>query len=387
MTPELTRRIAFTLGALLVFRLGANIPIPGLDLADPISGATLARLGIFALGITPYLTVAIIVQLATLFVPKLRALREGGVRGRARITRWTLAITAIFAALQAYGLAVGIEHVGVIEPGLLFRATTVLTLTGGTLLLAWLADQITLRGIANGVAVLLLAGVIVKLPSEVAKALQLYRQGFVSTDVMTVGAALTVALVTAVVVMERARRLIGVTFSGPQLGDRVLSSDLALKMNNAGWVPAFVVSLILSLVMTIVSLMALAGDWWPAVAPIFDDGRPGFLAAYGLLIMFFVFLYTALLLDPDRTAASLQARGGQLAGVAPGEPTADYFDFVLTRTTAMGAVYLALVCLIPEILLAYFRVPLVFSGASLLIAVCAMVDIEAQVRGFAANRA
>jgi preprotein translocase subunit SecY len=387
MRPELGRRIIFTLGALLIFRLGTYIPLPGispevwqqifrsqaggmLGMFDTISGGGIHRLAIFALGIMPYLSAAILLQVLTIVLPWFRALRKQGERGRRTVDSWTVSLTLLFSALQAYGVAIGLEGASnvVAEPGWLFRISTVLTLTGGVMVLTWLAGQITARGIGNGVTLILFAGVAAGLPSTVASTLELGRQGVLSEGMILVLLAFAVALTALVVVAERARRkvLVGNSQSGqPQW-------HLQFKLNSAGIMPTVLAGWILSLP------MAIASNWWSG-----QLGRPLFLIVYAILIIGCTFFYTAFLVDPDEVAEMLRRHGGAIPGVAPGDSTAEHIDYVMTRITMIGAAYLALVYLAPAVLAASVPAPFYFGGASLLIVVCAILDLEDHVRAFA----
>jgi len=390
MTPELGRRIAFTLGALLIFRLGTYIPLPGispeiwqqflrsqagsiLGMFDTISGGAIHRLAIFALGITPYLSAAILLQVLTIVLPWLRALRKQGERGRRRVDTYTLSLTLLFSLLQSYGIAIGLEGVSnlVVEPGWLFRVSTVLTLTGGVMVLTWLAGEISARGLGNGVTLILFAGIVAELPSTIAGTLELGRQGVLSNGMILALLAFAVALTALVVVAERARRrvLVGSSHGGqPQW-------HLQFKLNSAGIMPSVFAAWILSLP------MAIASTWWSG-----QLGRPLFLIVYAILIIGCTFFYTAFLVDPDEVAERLRRHGGAIPDVAQGESTAEHIDYVMTRITMIGAAYLALVYLAPAVLAASVPAPFYFGGASLLIVVCAILDLEDHIRAFASIR-
>src|SRR5262245_17697776 len=398
MTPELVRRVVFTLGALLVYRFGTYIPLPGINpfvweqifrsqaggvlgMFDTISGGGIHRMAIFALGLMPYLSAAILMQVLTIILPKLRALRKQGERGRRTVDTYTVSLTLIFSLLQSYGIAIGLEGAGnvVAEPGWLFRTSTVLTLTGGVMVLVWLAGQISARGIGNGVTLIFFAGIVAELPSTIATTLELGRQGVLSNGMILTLLAFAVALTALVVVAERARRRVLILYPKRQVGNRTLemlegqSSHLPLKLNSAGIMPTVFAGWILSLP------LAIASDWWSG-----QLGRPLFLVVYAILIIGCTFFYTAFLVDPDEVAEMLKRQGGFIPGIPPGESTAEHIDYVITRTTMIGAIYLALVFLVPEVLAASVRVPFYFGGASLLTVVCAILDLEDHVRAFAA---
>jgi preprotein translocase subunit SecY len=401
---ELGRRIAFTLCALLVFRLGSYIPIPGIDptvwaqLARGRTGGDLGlvgmfpshaihRLSIFALSVSPYIAAAIIVQLLLLVYPKTTEAKRREERGRRTIARLTLGMAALFAAFQSWGIASGLEGfpdlVG--EPGTMFRVSTVATLTGGTLFLVWLCDRITMRGVGNGLALILFVGIVLEVPNSIALALEFGSHGVFESNVVMVLAVLFVALVGLIVVMECARRHVRVEFAGKEIGPRVIgagASDLLLKLNSAGVIPVLVASWILYIVLLVADLVGGFDEAWVAsVTRNFGLGTPGFMIATTVAIVVFTFLYTAFVLDPEAAARRLRAYGGVIPGIEPGEATAAYLDQVVSRTTILGSVYLALIALIPELAIAYFNVPFYFGGVSALVVVCVVLDISAQVRG------
>jgi len=392
MTPELTRRIWFTLGALLVFRLGTFVPLPGISpsvweqifrsqsdsifgMANLLSGGAIHRLAIFALGLVPYVSAAVLLQLLPIISKRLRALRTQGERGRRTIELYTRLLTALLSILQAYGIAIGLESAGgglVAEPGWLFRTTTVLTLTGGVMALVLLSEWITARGLGNGVTLILFVGLVAEVPAGIAGIFELGRQGVLSgpTTLALLGSA--IAFTALVVAVERARRRLPVHTEGSEGRP---PSYLSFKLNNAGIIPAVLASWVL-LVPTATIYM---------VAPAWEGLLRGPLVTivYAALIVGCTFFYTAFLIDPDAAARTLKQRAASIPGVAPGEPTAEHVDGVITRLTMIGAIYLALVYLVPAIMVAAAPVPFYFGGASLLIVVCAILDLEDHVRAFA----
>jgi preprotein translocase subunit SecY len=402
MTSELGRRIWFTIGALLVFRLGTYIPLPGIDQAalaqlfrsqaggflgqaDFFSGGAVGRLAIFALGLMPYLSAAILLQLVSIVVPRLAALPSQGERGRRRLENYTLGLTFAFAAFQAFGIAVALESIPnfVVEPGVLFRLTTVLSLTGGTIFLVWLSGQITARGVGNGLALIFFMGVVLELPSAVAATLDLGRQGVLSSGLILGVLVLAVALTGLIVFMELARRRLPVEYPRRQVGMRMIEgrSHLSVKLNAAGVIPAIVASWLLAQLLAILSLTSGPGPGWGhAITSQLGQGRPLHMIVYALAIVLFALLYTAFVLSPERIAADLDKRGGVIPGVEPGEATAEHVDTAISRTALLGAVYLALVCLIPEMLIAYARLPFYLGGIALLVVVCTMLDLDAQLK-------
>lgn len=402
MMAELARRIAFTLGVLLLYRLGSNIPLPGIDLeiwSQAVRGdsgnvrsllftGAYHRLTIFALNLTPYITAAIVVQLATIVCRPLRALNRRGERGRQVIRKITLALTALLAAAQAYGLAQGIDGVQngsmVVIPSSLFLASAVATMTGGVLLLAWLSEQITSRGIGNGIALILLAGTVSALREPIFEIRALSIQSLVSDKIVLSLWIMVIAVTGLVVLIERARRHFEINYPARRIGDRVLdavSANLSVKLNSAGLIPAILASWLLWVLGAAANVLGLLGA--PALAhsaALFLAERPVAVTLYTIFIFLGTFLYAAYLFDPEDIAARLQQSGASIAGVEPGESTALYIDYVLSRITLIGASYLVLVCLLPT-LISIVNVPVYFGGQFLLILVCTVVDLEAQVRG------
>jgi len=401
MTSELIRRVAFTIGALLICRLGATIPLPGIRAealqqlfrAEPsnwslllVTGGSLHRLAIFALNITPYITAAITVQLATIVWGRLRALQKQGERGRQAIRKITFCLTTLLAAFQAYGVALGIEGVRglVANTGGLFVFSTTVTLTGGTLVLAWLSEQITICGIGNGIALILLTTVAPGFLAPIVKVLAASRSGIVSSNLAFGLAAAVVVATVLVVLMERAQRRIPIIYADRQFGESKLenlSSHLSVKINSAGIIPIILASWLLSVILAAAGFLAAQGTQWPAeLADQLAIGKPLHLTLYATFVIGGTFVYTACLLDPEEISERLTQYGGTIPSVEPGEATANYVDAVVSRTTLIGAAYLALICLLPYLLTLLAGVEFYFGGIVLLIAVCTAVDLDAQVR-------
>ena len=403
---ELKKRIWFTLGALIVYRFGTYIPLPGIDpsawdqifrsqaggilgMFNMFAGGGIQRMAIFALNIMPYISASIIIQLMTTVSPTLEALKKEGESGRKVINQYTRYLTVLLAVFQAYGIALGLEGGGgnvVSDPGWFFRIETVISLTGGTMFLMWLGEQITARGIGNGISLIIMAGIVAELPSAIAGTLELGRQGALSTGLILVVLVMAVVVIAFIVFMERAQRRLLIQYPKRQVGNRMFegqSSHLPLKLNTSGVIPPIFASSLLLLPTTVANFNAGEGPGWLQwVVTNFSHGRPLFLVTYIALIVFFAFFYTAIVFNPTETADNLKKHGGFVPGIRPGERTAEYIDYVLTRITAVGALYLAIVCLIPEILISYAAVPFYFGGTSLLIVVSVTMDTVAQVQGY-----
>jgi preprotein translocase subunit SecY len=402
---ELKARIWFTLGALLVYRLGTYIPLPGIDPAaweqifrtqsggilgmfNMFSGGGIHRMAIFALNIMPYISASIIIQLMTTVSKSLEQLKKEGEQGRKLMNQYTRYLTVVLAAFQAYGIAVGLESAGqaVTDPGIFFRLSTVITLTGGTVFLMWLGEQVTSRGIGNGISLIILSGIVAELPTALYNMLELGRQGALSTGLILVVIVMAVAVIMFIVFMERAQRRLLIQYPKRQVGNRMFegqSSHLPLKLNTSGVIPPIFASSLLLLPTTVANFNAgQLPDWLTWITTQLSHGRPLFLVLYVGLIVFFAFFYTAVVFNPTETAENLKKHGGFIPGIRPGERTAEYIDYVLSRITVIGAAYLALVCLIPEILISYAAVPFYFGGTSLLIVVSVTMDTVAQVQGY-----
>ncbi len=402
MTSELGRRIAFTVGALLIYRLGTYIPLPGLDPAiwdqvyrsqsggllgafNSLSGGAIARLAIFSLNVIPYVSAAIIVQLAMVASRRLRGLRKRGEDGRVIIDQLTRALTVLLCVLQGLGIARAFEDITglVANPGWPFVFATMLTLTAGTMFLVWLGTQITQRGVGNGIALLLIVGVLTQMPRVLAGSLELSRQGLFSQNTLIALAVVIVVAVGVVVLMELGRRHIAVSYAQREIGARTLparSAPLTLKLNNAGTMPVILTSWLL---LVPIALDRFGPPWLAGIAQVLMPGHTAYLILYVVLIVFCALFYTAFLLDPDESAASLQQHGGAIVGVEAGEATAAYIDQVVSRITLIGALYLAAVCLLPDTLIVAARVPFYFGGPGLLLVVCGVTDLLAQLRAYA----
>jgi preprotein translocase subunit SecY len=395
MTKELARRIAITIGALLIFRLGSHLPLAGISpqiQAGLLSSGNAARISIFALSIIPYLSVAIVIQLVAVVWGRLSALERSGEAGRRKIARLTLILTLLLAAFQAFGIASTLQSISglVTEPGGWFLLSATATMVGGVFVLVWLSEQITRHGIGNGLALLLFVGIVGSLPSDIASTLELVRQGAISNNLLLLLAIVAVAGVAIIVLVEGARRNGPVQYAARQAGTRLLparSSVLPFKINSAGFlIPATVTPWIFYLPL---ALATLAFGQTPGLAVAYDQiqfARPAHMILGSIAVFVLAFIYTAYVLDPARAAEVLRKQGGAITDVAPGEPTADYLDRVVTLTTFTGAVYLVAVSLIPEALVAYGELPYLFGGGSALIVVCTILDLEKQVRGYSLTK-
>jgi preprotein translocase subunit SecY len=354
------------------------------------SGGALERMSIFALGILPYISASIIMQLMTAVSPTIEQLKKEGEVGRKKINQYTRYLTVVLAAFQGYGLSVGLEAMtgpsggAVLDPGWYFRVTTVITIVGGTLFLMWLGEQITARGVGNGISLIIFTGIIAQLPSALASTLELGRTGALSTILIVFMLVMAVAVVTFIVFMERAQRRILVQYPKRQQGNRMFggeSSHLPLKINVSGVIPPIFASSLLLMPATMASFGGAGGsEWLAAVSAWLGRGQPLFLLLYVGLIVFFAFFYTAIVFNPQDTADNLRKHGGFIPGIRPGQRTADYLDYVLTRLTTVGAIYLSAVCVLPEILISNYSVPFYFGGTSLLIVVSVTMDTTAQIQ-------
>ena len=398
---ELRQRLMFTLGALIVARIGTYIPMPGIDPAalaqmmqhqaggvldvfNVLAGGAIGRMAIFALGIMPYISASIIMQLMTSVFPELDTLKKEGAAGQKIINQYTRYGTVGLAAIQAFGIAIGLEHTGdvVIDPGMFFRLTTVVTLTGGTMLLMWIGEQITSRGIGNGISLIIYAGIVARFPSYFGQIFESARTGAMSPLAVVVLLAGAVGLVAFIVFMERAQRRLLVQYPKRQQGNRMFggeSSHLPLKLNVSGVIPPIFASSILLFPTTIATFYAQSvSGWVQTMVTYLSPGRWVYETLYALMILFFTFFYTSVVFNPEETAENLKKYGGFIPGIRPGKKTAEYIDYVLTRTTVVGAIYLTIVCLIPDF--ARSEIALSLGGTSILIMVSVTMDTVAQIQ-------
>ncbi|WP_341760447.1 preprotein translocase subunit SecY [Candidatus Endowatersipora endosymbiont of Watersipora subatra] len=401
---DLKRRLWFTLFALIVYRIGTYIPIPGINtehfaaafqkqsegvlgLFNMFSGGAVERLAIFALGIMPYISASIIMQLVTSIHPHLEQLKKDGEHGRKIINQYTRYSTVILGSLQAYGIAASLQSSDglVLNPGLFFILTTVLTLVGGTIFLMWLGDQITARGIGNGISLIIFSGIVAALPTAVAQLMDAGSTGAIST-LTQLGVLLSIViLISLIIVIERAQRRLLVQYPKRQVGNKMFQGDtshLPLKINTSGVIPAIFASSLLLLPTTITGFSGLEGHsgWINIVNTFLGRGQWGYLIFYGSMIVFFSFFYTALVFNPTETADNLKKHGGFIIGIRPGERTAKYIDYVLTRITVLGSLYLVFVCLLPEIFLTGLGISVFLGGTSLLIVVNVTMDTVSQIQ-------
>ncbi|MBT4710797.1 MAG: preprotein translocase subunit SecY [Alphaproteobacteria bacterium] len=404
---ELKKRLWFTVIVLVVYRLGTYIPIPGIDpqileqifeqnrggilgMFDMFAGGALSRMTIFALNIMPYISASIIIQLMTTVSDRLAQLKKEGESGRKKINQYTRYGTVLLATIQGYAIAVGLENMSagsgsaVIDPGLYFRFTAVVTLTGGTIFLMWLGEQITARGVGNGISLIIMAGIVANLPGALASTLELGRTGALSVAFILLLLVMAVSIIALIVFVERAQRRILVQYPKRQVGQRMFggeSSHLPLKLNTAGVIPPIFASSLLLLPITIAQFTAgNAPGFMTTVTAMLGRGQPLYLALYGLLIVFFCYFYTSVVFNPEDTADNLKKYGGFIPGIRPGKNTANYLDFVLTRLTTVGSAYLVLVALLPEVLISRYGVPFYFGGTSLLIVVTVTLDTVMQIQ-------
>jgi len=404
---ELQKRIWFTLGALIVYRLGTYIPLPGINpgilqdifsqqaggilgMFDMFAGGAFGRMTIFALNIMPYISAMIIMQLLTAVSPYFEQLKKEGELGRKKMNQYTRYGTVVLAALQAYGIAAGLEGMtgsqgsAVQDPGMFFRATTVITLVGGTIFLMWLGEQITARGVGNGISLIIFSGIVANLPSSLAGTLELGRTGALGAGTIIMLMVLAIGVIMVIVFVERAQRRVLVQYPKRQVGNRMFggeASHIPLKINTAGVIPPIFASSLLLMPITVAGFSAGSGpEWITEVTALLGRGQPLYLIIYASLIAFFAFFYTAVVFNPAETADNLKKYGGFVPGIRPGKNTADHLDFILTRLTVVGAIYLTLVSIMPEILISQYAVPFYFGGTSLLIVVTVTMDTVAQVQ-------
>ncbi|MGH8751977.1 MAG: preprotein translocase subunit SecY [Burkholderiales bacterium] len=403
---DLKKRLLFLLGALVVYRIGAHIPVPGIDpgqLADlfrsqqggilgmfnVFSGGALSRFTIFALGILPYISSSIIMQLMTVVSPQMEALKKEGEAGRRKITQYTRYGTVALAMFQGMGIAIALEHQPglVLEPGLMFRLTTMVTLLTGTMFLMWLGEQITERGIGNGISLIIFAGIAAGLPHAVGGTLELTRTGAFSIPFVLLLFAAVIGVTALVVFVERGQRKILVNYAKRQVGRKIYggqSSHLPLKLNMSGVIPPIFASSIILFPATLAGWFGSSENmtWLKDIGATLHPGQPIYVLLYAAAIVFFCFFYTALVFNPKETADNLKKSGAFLPGIRPGEQTARFIENIMTRLTLAGALYVTLVCLLPEFLIVKWNVPFYFGGTSLLIIVVVTMDFMAQVQAY-----
>jgi preprotein translocase subunit SecY len=402
---DLRRRLVFLLLALVVYRVGAHIPVPGIDpaqlqqlfsgqqggilnLFNMFSGGALSRFTVFALGIMPYISASIIMQLMTYVVPTFEQLKKEGEAGRRKITQYTRYGTLALAIFQSLGIAVALESSAglVLSPGFGFRMTAVVSLTAGTMFLMWLGEQITARGIGNGISLIIFAGIVAGMPAAISGTLELSRTGALSTGLVLAIMVLAVVVIAIIVFVERAQRRLLIQYPKRQVGNRMFQGDtshLPLKLNTAGVIPPIFASSLLLLPATLAGFSNTQNlpSWASTILTALGHGQPIYMFLYGAMIVFFAFFYTAIVFNPKDTADQLKKHSGFIPGYRPGERTAEYIDYVLTRITVIGAVYLVAICLMPEYLIAATGVPFYLGGTSLLIVVSVTLDTVAQIQG------
>lgn len=403
-TSELKGRILFVLGAIVVYRLGAHIPVPGIDplvlkklfdsqsggilgMFNMFSGGALKRFTLFALGIMPYISASIIMQLLSVVSPQLEQLKKEGEAGRRLITKYTRYGTVILAAFQALGISIALESQPglVLDSGLAFRLTTVVTLVSGTMFLMWLGEQITERGIGNGISIIIFSGIVAGLPSALGSTLELARTGAFSIPLVFFLFAATILVTALVVFVERGQRKITVNYAKRQVGNKLYggqTSHLPLKLNMAGVIPPIFASSIILFPATLAGWFGSSEKmlWLKDIGAAISPGQPIYIFLFAVAIVFFCFFYTALVFNPKETADNLKKGGAFVPGIRPGEQTAKYIDQIMGRLTLVGAVYITLVCLLPEFLILKFNVPFYFGGTSLLIIVVVTMDFMTQVQ-------
>ena len=402
---DLQKRIWFTLIALVVYRVGTFIPIPGVDPAafadafqqqaggilgmfNTFSGGAVERMAVFALNVMPYISASIIVQLMATSIPSLERLKKEGEAGRKQLNQYTRYLTLALALVQSYGIAIGLQSSpGVVtNPGLFFVASTVITLTGGTMFLMWLGEQVTARGVGNGISLIIFAGIVAELPRVVASTLALARAGDIDAFSIFALTAVFLAVIVFIVFMERSQRRLVVQYPKRQQGNRMFmgeSSFLPLKINASGVIPPIFASSLLMLPTTIIGFAGMGEntpEWVDQLQAFIGYGQPGHMMLYALGIIFFCFFYTSIVFNPEETADNLRKYGGFLPGIRPGKKTAEYLEFVLTRLTVIGAAYITVVCLMPEILISYYSIPFYLGGTSVMIVISVTLDTVAQIQ-------
>ena len=402
---DLHKRLLFTLGALIVYRLGTYVPLPGINMAEftrafsgqsngifgmmnMFAGGAVQRMAVFALNLMPYISASIIIQLmGSVYAPWEKLRKEGGEAGRKQLNQYTRYLTVVLALIQSFGISAAMQSSGlVLQPGIFFIISSMATLTGGTLFLMWLGEQITSRGIGNGSSMIIFAGIVAVLPSTVGRLLSMGSTGDINPAMLILIMAVLVATIVFIVFMERSQRRLLVQYPKRQVGNRMFQGDtshLPLKLNTSGVIPAIFASSLLLLPATLAGFSGKTNlpDWATAIVASLGHGQPLYMVFYAGLIAFFAFFYTAIVFNPKDTADNLKKHGGFIPGIRPGERTAEYIDYVLTRITLIGAIYLIIVCILPEILIAQTGVPFYLGGTSLLIVVSVTLDTVAQIQG------
>jgi preprotein translocase subunit SecY len=406
---ELKQRLLFVMGALIIARVGSFIPIPGIDpfilkeifeqqsggvlgMFNVFSGGALGRMTIFALTIMPYISASIILQLMTVASPHLAALKKEGEAGKRKINQYTRYGTVVLALFQGFGIAVGLESMtgssgasAVIDPGFFFRFTATITLVGGTMFLVWLGEQITARGIGNGISLIITVGIIAEFPAAFAGMFEMGRRGVVSTETLILLLVGLVALFAFIVFMERAQRRVVIQHPKRQMGNRLYQGEnthLPIKLNMSGVIPPIFASSILLFPLTIAGFNSggESAEWLTLVTSYLQHGSPVYVAVYAAIIIFFAFFYTAVVFNVEDTAENLKKNGAYIPGIRPGPQTAKYLDYVTTRITVVGAIYLAFVCALPEVVISKYSLPLFLGGTSLLITVNVILDFVGQIQ-------
>jgi preprotein translocase subunit SecY len=399
---DLKSRIFFTIGILIVYRIGTYVPLAGIDpqaltqvmsdaqkgllgMFNVFSGGAVTRMAIFALGIMPYISASIIIQLLTGVSDYFKNLKQQGEIGRKKITQLTRYGTVLIACLQGYGVSVGLENAGslVLDPGLSFRITTTIALVAGTTFLMWLGEQITLRGVGNGISLIIFSGIVAEIPRALASTFELGRTGALSATLIVIIFILVILTVLFIVFFERAMRKILINYPKRQMGNKVYggeSSHLPLKINTAGVIPAIFASALLLLPVTLTNFGFSDSDTFLNISSMFTQGQPLYMLLYASGIIFFSFFYTSIVFNPTETAENLRKYGGYIPGIRPGERSAEYIETILNRLTTIGALYLTFVCLLPEFLISKYPIPFYLGGTSILIVVVVAMDTVTQVQ-------
>jgi len=399
---DLKRRIFFTIAILIVYRLGTYVPLAGIDpqaltqvmgesqkgllgMFNVFSGGAVTRMAIFALGIMPYISASIIIQLLTGVSDYFKNLKEQGETGRKQITQLTRYGTVFIAILQGYGVSVGLENAGslVLDPGMSFRITTTISLVAGTTFLMWLGEQITLRGVGNGISLIIFSGIVAEIPTALASTFELGRTGALSASLIIIIFILVIFTVLFIVFFERAMRKILINYPKRQMGNKVYggeSSHLPLKINTAGVIPAIFASALLLLPVTLSNFGFSDSEIFMSISSMFTQGQPLYMLLYASGIIFFSFFYTSIVFNPKETAENLRKYGGYIPGIRPGERSAEYIETILTRLTTIGSIYLTFVCLLPEFLISKYPIPFYLGGTSILIVVVVAMDTVTQVQ-------